>query len=129
MGVKTASDEAVTATNPSAVSSEEVLRFAPVGFSRSTGSSGKFKVCFCDSALLPAGQSECLAESDYSIEVGDLYVSGVSCLLADQQFRRGLCYPMFHGGLACSEQLSLPEVDAALGEPAGLPTSWASLPI
>merc|ERR1711964_22699 len=103
---------------PGGISSAGVLRFAPVGFSRAArGGSGKFKVCFCDSSLLPAGQEECIAESDYSLEVGTLYVSGVSCLLADPQFRRGRCDSMWHGGLACSQDLTLPTVDLTLGTP------------
>merc|ERR1711924_486711 len=65
----------------------EVLRFSPIAFSRTTSGAGKFKVCFCDSALLTG--EKCLSETDYSLEVGDLYVSGVSCLLADPKYRRG----------------------------------------
>ena len=47
----------------------EVLRFAPVGFARQASGAGKYKVCFCDSALLPEGQTSCLSETDYSLEV------------------------------------------------------------
>jgi hypothetical protein len=110
-------------TIPEAISSADVLRFAPVAFSRSTSGAGKFKVCFCDSALL-SGEA-CLSEADYSLEVGELYVSGVSCLLADPKYRRGTCYPMYHGGLACSETLTLPTI-TTLPASAGLPTSWSA---
>jgi len=110
-----------------AVSSDTVLRFAPIGFARNAGGAGKFKVCFCDSALLPPGR-DCLQESDYGLEIGELYVSGVSCLLANPLFRRGTCYNMVHGGLACSDELEIPSLEA-MPTTAGLPTSWASFPI
>jgi hypothetical protein len=110
-------------TIPEAISSAEVLRFSPIAFSRTTSGAGKFKVCFCDSALLTG--EKCLSETDYSLEVGDLYVSGVSCLLADPKYRRGTCYPMYHGGLACSETLTLPSI-TKLPASAGLPTSWSA---
>merc|ERR1711924_518854 len=110
-------------TIPEAVSSSKVLRFAPVAFSRTSSGAGKFKVCFCDHGLL-SGEA-CLSEADYSLEVGELYVSGVSCLIADKKYRRGTCYPMYHGGLACSETLSLPAL-TSLPASAGLPTSWSA---
>merc|ERR1719326_2212397 len=110
-------------TIPEAISSAEVLRFSPIAFSQTTSGAGKFKVCFCDSALLTG--EKCLSETDYSLEVGDLYVSGVSCLLADPKYRRGTCYPMYHGGLACSETLTLPSI-TKLPASAGLPTSWSA---
>jgi hypothetical protein len=113
---------------PDAVSTTEVLRFAPVGFARQASGAGKFKVCFCDSALLPEGQSSCLSETDYSLEVGELFVSGVSCLLANPKFRRGTCYNMFHGGLACSEENTLPALES-MPSSAGLPTSWAAFQV
>jgi hypothetical protein len=111
-----------TITIPEAISSADVLRFAPVAFSRSASGAGKYKVCFCDSALLSG--ASCLSEADYTLEVGELYVSGVSCLLADTKYRRGTCYPMYHGGLACSETHTLPTI-TSLPASAGLPTSWS----
>merc|ERR1711869_87122 len=39
-------------TIPEAISSSDVLRFAPVALSRTASGAGKFKVCFCDSGLL-----------------------------------------------------------------------------
>merc|ERR1719421_564557 len=86
------------------LSSPEILRFKPISFE----SGGSYKVCFCDSALLPAGQQYCHAESDYSVEIGELIVSGVSCLLKESDFRRRTCYNMFHGGLICSDSLEYP---------------------
>jgi len=88
------------------LSTEKVLRFMPVSFA--TG--GSYKVCFCDSSLLPEGQQHCHAESDYDVEVGELIVSGVSCLLQEKDFRRRTCYGMFHGGLACSEDIEYPVI-------------------
>jgi hypothetical protein len=89
------------------LSTTEVLRFKPIEFE--TG--GSYKVCFCDSSLLPAGQQHCHAESDYDVEVGSLIVSGVSCLLQETDFRRRTCYGMFHGGLACSEDIEYPTIE------------------
>merc|ERR1719321_1659054 len=66
------------------LSTASVLRFMPVSFA--TG--GSYKVCFCDSSLLSEGQQHCHAESDYDVEVGELIVSGVSCLLQEKDFRR-----------------------------------------
>lgn len=105
------------------LSDDEVLRFQPVSFT--TG--GSYKVCFCDSSLLPAGQEHCLAESDYDIHAGDLVVSGVSCLLAKEDFRRRTCYSMFHGGLACADDadLVLPNDDSLVTEANTSPSSFA----
>jgi len=86
------------------LSSDNILRFMPVSFV----SGGSYKVCFCDSALLPTGQQYCHAESDYSVEIGELIVSGVSCLLKESDFRRRTCYNMFHGGLICSDTIKYP---------------------
>jgi hypothetical protein len=87
------------------LSSDLILRFKDIEFK----SGGSYKVCFCDSALLPTGQQYCHAESDYSVEIGELIVSGVSCLLKDSDFRRRTCYNMFHGGLICSDTTSYPQ--------------------
>lgn len=86
------------------LSSPMILRFKPISFE----SGGSYKVCFCDSALLPKGQQYCHAESDYSVEIGELIVSGVSCLLKEKDFRRRMCYNMFHGGLICSDTIEYP---------------------
>lgn len=105
------------------LSTKSILRFKPVTFT--TG--GTYKVCFCDSSLLPAGQQHCHAESDYDVEVGTLIVSGVSCLLQETDFRRRTCYSMFHGGLACSDGNEYPadETTPAAGV---LPTATEALP-
>jgi hypothetical protein len=102
------------------LSTADVLRFSPVNFE----SGGSYKVCFCDSSLLPEGQQYCHAESDYDVEIGKLIVSGVSCLLQEKDFRRRECYPQFHGGLACSDEHAYPAV--ATRRAAGvLPTEQA----
>merc|ERR1711904_431622 len=101
------------------LSTADVLRFSPVNFE----SGGSYKVCFCDSSLLPEGQQYCHAESDYSVEIGELIVSGVSCLLKESDFRRRTCYNMFHGGLICSDTVSYPmETPPASGV---LPSAFA----
>jgi hypothetical protein len=112
---------------PEAVSTTEVLKFYPVGFAGQGSGAGKFKICFCDHELLPEDQTDCLSEADYSLDVGTLYVSGLSCLLSNPSFRRGTCYPMYWGGLACSEdaRMELPAL-TAMPPSAGLPKSWAA---
>lgn len=106
-------------------STESMLRFSPIAFNQG----GSYKVCFCDHELLPEGQTHCLAEADYSIEIGKVYASGVSCLLADEKFRRGTCYEQFHGGLACGKlqdgQNQARAVPESLPPSAGLPSAYA----
>lgn len=109
-------------TGDTGLSSGDMLRFSPIDFKQG----GSFKVCFCDHKLLPAGQEHCLAEKDYSIEIGPVYASGVSCLLAEDRFRRGTCYDQFHGGLACSPTLTRTSADEGATK-AGLPSAFASL--
>mmetsp|Transcript_91567 Transcript_91567/g.209876 ORF Transcript_91567/g.209876 Transcript_91567/m.209876 type:complete len:256 (-) Transcript_91567:58-825(-) len=69
-----------------------LLRFTPIRFS----SSGTFKVCFCDSAL-----GACMATSDYSAEVGEVHVTGVSCALQQPRLTNTHCYKQTNGGLSC----------------------------
>jgi hypothetical protein len=59
---------------------------------------GEFKACFCDGG--------CASAKDYSLEVGRIIASGVSCLIG--QSHHG-CTNMTHGGLMCSTAV-LPEV-------------------
>merc|ERR1712216_475085 len=56
---------------------DKLLRFKGITFA----SGGTFKLCFCDSSLL-GGSSACKSEADYSVEVGTIHASGVSCLIA-----------------------------------------------
>mmetsp|Transcript_1132 Transcript_1132/g.2367 ORF Transcript_1132/g.2367 Transcript_1132/m.2367 type:complete len:959 (+) Transcript_1132:1-2877(+) len=79
----------------------QLLRF-PVTFRNG----GTFKACFCDSVA-----SSCLSVSDYSILLGEVSVSGVSCLLSDPKNRRTTCVSMYHGGLRCySPDMDVPQV-------------------
>jgi hypothetical protein len=70
----------------------KMLRFAPI----SARVPGKYRVCFCDHAL-----SSCMRDEDYRIQVGELHVSGVACLLEMEKFRRDGCENQYHGGLRC----------------------------
>merc|ERR550537_1798972 len=73
---------------------DQLLRFKPIQIS--TG--GTFKVCFCDSTLLPEG-AVCATEKDFSIQVGTIHSSGVSCLLERPALQRVDCVEQRHGGL------------------------------
>jgi len=43
----------------------------------------------------------CRSPEHYSIEVGTIHVSGISCLLSDARFRRVQCRQQYYGGLRC----------------------------
>jgi hypothetical protein len=58
---------------------------------------GRYKACFCDYKV--AGL--CNKIEDYTVEVGSVHVSGVSCLLGDAKYTRGVCVPQAYGGLRC----------------------------
>jgi len=110
-------------------SSPGVLRFAPVRFS----SPGKYRVCFCDRQLLTPDRTydHCTARSDFAVDIGEVVVTGVSCVLAQPSLRRKTCQPMWYGGLLCnSAPLSpLPDLpplsakDQGLREPGQCPTA------
>jgi len=70
----------------------DLLRFSPIRFS----SSGTFKVCFCDSTL-----GACQNIADYSAEVGEVHVTGVSCALQHPRLTNTHCYQQVNGGLSC----------------------------
>jgi hypothetical protein len=82
---------------------DKMLRFKPLKIA--TG--GTFKVCFCDSTLLSEG-SVCSTESDFSIEVGTIHSSGVSCLLERPALQRVSCVEQRWGGLRCYESYDAP---------------------
>lgn len=65
---------------------DKMLRFQGITFK----SGGTFKLCFCDSSLL-GSSSACRSESDYSVEVGTIHASGVSCLIAKPELQRVSC--------------------------------------
>jgi hypothetical protein len=75
---------------------DAMLRFKGMKFLNG----GTFKVCFCDSALLPEGAT-CSSEKDFSIQVGTVHASGVSCLLAKESLRRVNCVEQLYDGLRC----------------------------
>jgi hypothetical protein len=67
-------------------------------------SAGCHKLCFCDVTLAPSGV--CEKPGDYSVELGEIHASGVSCLLENSMHSRKSCLPMKHGGLRCYDELS-----------------------
>jgi hypothetical protein len=86
----------------------KMLRFKSMVFT--TG--GTFKVCFCDSALLPGKPDDfapCAKAADFSVEVGTVHSSGVSCLLEKPALQRVACVEQMYGGLRCYEKYSAPE--------------------
>jgi hypothetical protein len=86
---------------------EEMLRFKDIQFK----SGGTFKLCFCDSSLLPGVGRVCATERDYTIEVGMIHSSGVSCLISNPQLQRVSCTPQMHGGLRCYSFMDAPSFD------------------
>jgi len=110
-------------------STPSVLRFHPVRFS----SPGKYRVCFCDRELLTPDRTydHCSAQSDFVVDIGEIVVTGVSCVLAQPSLRRKTCQPMWYGGLLCnSDPLSpLPDLpplsakDQGLREPGQCPAA------
>ena len=43
----------------------------------------------------------CSSPSDFKIDAGTIHVSGVSCLVKQDQFQRGVCVEQAYGGLRC----------------------------
>jgi hypothetical protein len=84
----------------------KMLRFAPL----SARAPGKYRVCFCDHTL-----SSCTRDEDFRIEVGELHVSGVACLLESEKFRRDGCENQYHGGLRCGA--ATPDFPTAVAGP------------
>merc|ERR1719281_199914 len=66
-----------------------MLRFKGITFK----SGGTFKLCFCESTLVPV----CMSERDFSVEVGKIHVSGVSCLISQPSLRNAACVKQFYG--------------------------------
>jgi hypothetical protein len=86
---------------------EEMLRFKDIQFK----SGGTFKLCFCDSSILPGVGRACASERDYTVEVGMIHASGVSCLISNPQLQRVSCTPQKHGGLRCYSFMDAPEFE------------------
>jgi hypothetical protein len=91
-------------------SSDSVLRFAPLELKP-----GTYKACFCDAA---ASDGPCAEAKDYSVELGKVHVSGLSCLLENTQLRTATCYEQVYGGLSCA---TFPARVPASVAPADLP--------
>jgi len=68
------------------------LRFSPIRVQLA----GRYKVCFCDETL-----GNCDGRDDFSVELGTLHASGVSCLLEDAGLRTTECGQQEEGGLRC----------------------------
>merc|ERR1719324_2069115 len=84
----------------------QLLRFFPVTFS----SGGTFKLCFCDSELLADGKT-CMQKQDFSVEVGTVHASGISCLLQEASLQRADCAEQALGGTRCYQHYPLPSID------------------
>merc|ERR1719313_2200571 len=83
---------------------ENMLRFKEIQFK----SGGTFKLCFCDSSILPGVGRACASERDYTVEVGMIHASGVSCLISNPMLQRVSCTPQMHGGLRCYSFMDAP---------------------
>jgi len=81
----------------------KLLRFKPIEIA--TG--GTFKVCFCDSTLLAPG-AVCASAKDFSVTVGTIHASGVSCLISNKKLQRVSCASQLYGGLRCYSMMEAP---------------------
>jgi hypothetical protein len=86
---------------------ESMLRFKDIQFK----SGGTFKLCFCDSSILPGVGRACASERDYTVEVGMIHASGVSCLISNPMLQRVSCTPQMHGGLRCYSFMDAPSFE------------------
>merc|ERR1719263_654282 len=86
-----------------AYSFAKLLRFKPIEI----GTGGTFKVCFCDSTLLAEG-AVCAATKDFSVTVGTIHASGVSCLISNKKLQRVSCASQLYGGLRCYSMMEAP---------------------
>jgi hypothetical protein len=96
--------ELLAAKDPG-ISWESILRFRDVEFT----AGGKFKLCFCDSALLGSEDAICDGPTDFKIEIGEIHATGLQCLLSNPKMARGVCTPQLYGGLRCYDD-ELPSV-------------------
>jgi len=96
-------------------SCESILRFRHVKFR----SGGLFKVCFCDHTLLTGRFMPCKEKGDYMIEIGHIHSSGVSCLVEDARFRRGVCVAQWgvSQGLRCYSGAAPPQPECGMMAP------------
>jgi hypothetical protein len=85
-----ASGKSILPSNDFGYSWDKMLRFRDITFS----SGGTFKLCFCDSSIVGGA---CKSERDYSVEIGTIHSSGVSCLIAKEELQRVSCIPTHWG--------------------------------
>jgi hypothetical protein len=109
------------------ISWDSMYRFKDITFS----SGGEFKLCFCDSSILPQddGYNICDEPKDYTIEVGRIHATGLQCLLNDPKMTKGTCVKQFYGGLRCYDgaapDTTVPE--EYLGVPNPKSQKWGEL--
>jgi hypothetical protein len=103
--LKAAQVRQLLAAKDPGISWESILRFRDVEFT----SGGKFKLCFCDSALLSTEFSICDGKEDFKVEIGEIHATGLQCLLSNPKMARGVCTPQLYGGLRCYDD-ELPSV-------------------
>merc|ERR1719326_2456266 len=80
---------------------DRLLRFGNITFK----SGGTYKLCFCDASLVGG---KCESEADYSVEVGTIHASGVSCLIQRPELQRVSCTEQYYGGLRCYKDMQAP---------------------
>jgi len=96
----------------------DILRYRYLKFR----SGGTFTACFCDGVHKMQTQEACSTAADYNVKIGTIHVSGVSCLVKEARFQRGVCCPQFWGGLRCYSTLTTcPTIPAAATTPATPP--------
>lgn len=58
------------------------------------------------------------------MDIGTVHVSGVSCLIQNPKFQRGMCVGQYHGGLRCypgmAPMLTVPTVAAGAQQPGAM---------
>ena len=81
-------------------------------------SGGSYTVCACDSSVAAPGASDfCRTKDQFKINAGKLHVSGVSCLIEQDRFQRGVCVGQTSGGHRCySTAADVPLLDPPLLE-------------
>jgi hypothetical protein len=85
----------LAATGDLGYSWDRLLRFEPVQLREA----GRYRVCFCDYTLSRTGS--CETAEDYSLDVGYVYSSGVTCMLSEERFRKTHCVEQYYGGMRC----------------------------
>jgi len=84
--------EDLTVVDDLGYSFDRLLRFKDVDLP-----AGKFRLCFCDSAIF-----DCRAAEDFAVDLGEVLVGGMSCLIEDNHYHRGTCIEQYGGsGYRC----------------------------